>query len=315
MPFLAQAGTIEAGLSGVLDSYRPEAAAPPHQRTVSSEDLRQMACGNPECGGGWLRSWKRLRRPVFEGKWGCGAKCVNALVEAALRRERGDGWADTSPHRHRVPLGLVLLAQGWITHPQLQQALDSQRRTGSGRIGRWLIEDFGIAEECVTRALSVQWSRPVLSLEGFAPSAMALAMPRVLVERLRALPLRVAAERILYVGFEDEIDASTAAALERMSGLRVESGLVDATQLRAARERMLDCPFIECKEETVADAEALGAAMVSTLRELQPRASRLVRVREFYWLRMWLERGAMRTEDGGLPAGLEDVVDRVWTLG
>ncbi len=31
-------------------------------------------------------------------------------------------------HRHRVPIGLVLLAQGWITHDQLKHALEAQRR-------------------------------------------------------------------------------------------------------------------------------------------------------------------------------------------
>ena len=49
------------------------------------------------------------------------------MVKAAVNRELGEGEEVVAPHRHRVPLGLVMLAQGWITHPQLRQALESQR--------------------------------------------------------------------------------------------------------------------------------------------------------------------------------------------
>ena len=33
---------------------------------------------------------------------------------------------------------MQMLAQGWITHPQLQKALELQRANGTGRIGDWL---------------------------------------------------------------------------------------------------------------------------------------------------------------------------------
>ena len=71
-----------------------------------------------------------------------------------------------TPHRHRVPLGLVLLAQGWITHPQLQTALEAQRASGQGRIGDWLTQSCGLPEERITRGLGVQWSCPVLGTDG-----------------------------------------------------------------------------------------------------------------------------------------------------
>ena len=51
-------------------------------------------------------------------------------------------------------------------------------------------------------------------------------MPRLFVDAFGALPLRVAAGKILYLGFEDRLDPALALALERMTGLRVESGLV-----------------------------------------------------------------------------------------
>ena len=107
------------------------------------------------------------------------------MVRAAIRRETGEmnGVGVDVPHRHRVPLGLVLLAQGWITHPQLQAALEAQKQTGQGRIGDWLVQSCGLAEERVTRGLGVQWSCPVLAMNGFSPSAMALVMPKRFIWR------------------------------------------------------------------------------------------------------------------------------------
>ena len=41
-------------------------------------------------------------------------------------------------HRHRIPLGLVMLEQGWITSGQLRQALDAQKVAGAaGWVTGW----------------------------------------------------------------------------------------------------------------------------------------------------------------------------------
>ncbi len=154
-------------------------------------------CGNPECASGWTKPWRNRRRPIFEGQWGCSGRCVLAMVRAAVRRERGDGAASASavPHRHRVPLGLLMLAQGWITHPQLQKALAAQRESGTGRIGDWLMSECGVAADQITRGLSMQWGCPVLTPDGFSPELMALVMPKIFVEEFEVLPLRVAGSR------------------------------------------------------------------------------------------------------------------------
>src|SRR6516165_3068156 len=89
--------------------------------------------------------------------------------------------------------------------------------------------------DLVVLDLSLQWSCPVLGSTGFSAQAMALVAPRVLVEEFGFLPLRVAGGKILYVGFEDRLDASTALALEQMTDLKVESGLVQTEEYAAAR--------------------------------------------------------------------------------
>lgn len=272
-------------------------------------------CGNPECAGGWTAPWRSRRRPIFEGQWGCGGRCILAMVQAAVRRESGGRDAPSPlPHRHRVPLGLVMLAQGWITQEQLRKALQVQREHGRGRIGDWLIAECGVDAERVTRGLSVQWNCPILTTESFSPEAMALVMPRLFVEEFGLLPLRVAGSRILYLGFEDRLDASVALAVEQMTDLRTQSGLVNEQQFSAARSRLLECECVAAKSEAATDADALAARVTAILEHKQPAASRLVRVHRHFWLRLWLEATALgRT--AALPDSAEDMQDYIFSIG
>jgi hypothetical protein len=245
-------------------------------------------CGSVECSGGWARPWRSKKRPVFEGQWGCSGRCVLAMVRAAIRREMGDRRAVSATvgmHRHRVPLGLVMLAQGWITHPQL-----------------------------VTRGLSVQWSCPVLTTEGFSAQEMALVMPSQFVEEFGMVPLRVAGGRLLYLGCEDRLNASVAYVVEQMSGLKVESGLVDGSQIEAAKTRLLDAEAVMVTMGSVEDEDSLAARITAVLEHRQPMAARLVRLHQYYWLRLWLESGT-RGVAGSLPRSMEDMQDCLFTVG
>lgn len=256
--------------------------------------------------------WRSRRRPIFDGLWGCSGRCVLAMVRSALQRNAGDG-AEALPHRHRVPLGLLMLAQGWITHQQLQKSLEAQRKSGSGRIGEWLVSECGIDPERVTRGLAQQWSCPVLGTEGFSPESMALVMPRVLVEKFDLLPLRLAGTRVLYLAFENCRDASMALAVEQMTGLKTESGILNETQFRSSRTRLLQCDPVETKFEATTDVDTLAGRITAVLEQKQPAASRLVRVHQFYWLRLWLERGTIgRT--GLIPVSREDMLDYIFTI-
>jgi len=319
MPFLGRKNVSENdALMWDGDEYRPSGRVagldgvglPSSLTGVPSRRL----CGSAECANGWTAPWRNRRRPMFEGEWGCSGRCVLAMVRSAVQRERGDGMELAAPHRHRVPLGLLMLAQGWITHPQLRKALDAQRENGTGRIGDWLQSECGVAPEQVARGLSMQWGCPVLTTEGFSPEAMALVMPRIFVERFGLLPLRLAGARLLYLGFEERLDASAAFAMEKMTELKVESGLVAGAQFQAARDRLLECQGVELKVESATDKDALAARMTAILEQKQPVGSRLVRIHQYYWLRLWLESGAAG-RIGSLPVTGEDVVDHVFTIG
>jgi len=286
------------------DAYQP--VFPASADATSADRM----CGASGCNGGWMMPWKNRRRPIFEQEWGCSARCLATLVKMAVRRETGDGIRGDrdEPHRHRVPLGLVLLAQGWISHPQLQAALEAQRSSGRGRIGDWLSQSCGLDQELITRGLGAQWSCPVLTVDSFSPAAMALVMPKRLIAEFGLVPLRIAGSSLLYLAFEERMNAAVALGVEQMSGLKVESGLLTGTQFESARTAVLAADGVPVQMKRVADRDALTAGIVRALEQRQPIATRLVRVHQYYWLRMWLETGATRGS-GSLPPSPEDVED------
>ncbi len=292
------------------DRYQPSNRVS-EMLTESSPGKR--TCSSLQCTSTWIAPWRNRKRPIFEDQWGCSGRCVLNFVRAAVRRESADHTAETvAPHRHRVPLGLLMLSQEWITHSQLQYALDLQRTTG-GRIGEILISECGIASEYITRALSLQWSCPVLSSRGFSAREMALVAPRTFVDKLGLVPVRVAGSKLLYLGFEDRLDASAALALELMSGLKVESGLMQAEEFRSIRTLLTENEGVELKEESWEETDAMAGRITAILEQKQPIASKLVRVQGNYWLRLWLEPAA-RGKFAMLPSSGEDMLDYLFTI-
>jgi hypothetical protein len=228
-----------------------------------------------------------------------------AQVEAGVRREMEARGTGEETHRHRIPLGLAMLEQGWITASQLRGALDAQRSAGGGRLGQWLVRRQGVSEQLVTRALGLQWSCPVLGLEQHDAEGLAVLLPRLFVDAFGALPLRVAAGRILYLGFEARLDPVLALAVERMTGLRVESGLVQESQFRPAHARMLHARFPAVELVEAGSEPALVQVLARRLERARPAESRLVRMHDCLWLRMWL-----RPQRGPWPeaAFVEDLI-------
>lgn len=258
-----------------------------------------------------LKFWKRSARPVFEGQWACSDRCARTLIARSVRRQSVgistfDG-AITS-HKHRIPLGLMLLDSGVVTQYQLRQALDAQRAANHGRIGDWLEDLCGVPPAMITRAVAAQWNRPVLSTVGFVADRMASVMPMALRKEASMLPLRLAAGKILYVAFVDDVDTAEVHALERMTGLRIESGLMTQREFRAAESQLDAAQSTVCYREEALSSDALCERVAEWLRNEQPVASQMISVRGGWWLRMWLERAACGPY-GKLPATGEDVVD------
>jgi hypothetical protein len=262
-------------------------------------------CANPGCASGWLHLWRSRQAPVFEGGWNCSAECTARRLEAAVRRELDGRGQTQESHRHRVPLGLVMLEQGWITPGQLRKALEAQRAAGAGRLGQWLVRQQGVSEQLVTRALGLQWSCPVLPLEFHDAEALTVLLPRLFVDAFGALPLRVAAGKLIYLGFEDRLDPVLALAIARMSGLHVECGLVQESLFAPAQARMLGAKYPAVELIEASSEPALVHVMAKSIERARPVDSRLVRVHDCLWLRMWRRRQTGPTPE---RASVEDMI-------
>ena len=230
----------------------------------------------------------------------------DAPVDGGAAGAGGTRQSAPEVHRHRIPLGLTMLEQGWITRDQLRQALDAQRSAGGGRLGHWLVRQQGVNESSGgARRLGLQWSCPVLPLEFHDPEALTALVPRLFVDAFGALPLRVAAGRLLYLGFDDRLDAVLALAIERMTGLRVESGLVRDSHFGPAHLRMLGARFPHVELIEASSELAIVHALSKAVEKIRPVEGRLVRVHDCLWLRMWT-----RTQDGAQPdpATIHDLI-------
>jgi hypothetical protein len=272
------------------------------------------ACANGGCRSGWLHLWRNRSTPVFEDGWTCSPECTEASLRLAVAREMDIRGSTHESHRHRVPLGLLMLERGWITREQLRRALDAQKAAGSGRLGKWLILQKSSSEEMVTRALSLQWSCPVLPLEHHECSTLMAVMPRLFVDAFGALPLRIAGGKVMYLGFEESLDPILAFAVERMNGLRVESGLVRESRFRPTHRRVMDSRFPAVELVEAVSLSAAAHALARSVERIRPVASRLVRVHDCLWLRLWL-----RAQIGpGSPGPLQDtdsVQDVICSIG
>jgi Type II secretion system (T2SS), protein E, N-terminal domain len=265
-------------------------------------------CANSGCGSGWLHLWRSRSVPVFEGGWNCSPACTEERLRAAVRRELEGRTGSAPAYRHRLPLGLLMMEKGWITSAQLKRALEAQKAAGAGRLGQYLVRQQAASEQLITRALSLQWSCPVLSAAFQDRETLAALLPRLFIDAFGALPLRMAAGKILYLGFEERLDAVLALALERMSGLRVESGLVHSSEFGPAQERMLGAGFPPVQLLEAVSEPALVKALARAVERTRPVESRLVRVHDCLWLRMW-----KKTPSG--PVGdihaVEDVIGSI----
>ena len=276
---------------------------PGQERGTSPHSLLPV-CGNERCRTGWLRLWRRRQTPRFGGFWACSPVCLEEMVRAALMRESQQSMEPGAAHRHRVPLGLMLYSRGVISREQLRGALAAQRESeASGgpqrRIGRWLIEQSSLNEVELTRALSLQWNCPLYSAERLDAARAAQLMPRLLVDTCGAAPLRRTGSGRILVAFEDALDHCLSLALERMHGAPVEAGVMAAHEFRRVRETLVEAKYPKLRLIEVANRNVLARALTRRIEQFQPLDARLVRVREYYWLRMWktMDRDAEGIED------------------
>jgi hypothetical protein len=141
-----------------------------------------------------------------------------------------------------------------------------------------------------------------------------LAVPKTLMEAYGIVPLRITAGQILYLAFPDQPDSTAAFAMQRMFGVTVQAGMVELENWTVVRNQLRHCRYVDEILVTYVDTKDLVCRVSTTVIGLQPRAARLVRAHHFYWLRVWLEEGAMTSRNGGIPRTTEDVVDCLYVV-
>lgn len=300
-------GEGKAGVREPLATWAEIARNPnlfPLKRNKAVEHASLLStCMNPGCATSWLRLWRRRHLPRFEEQWACSPECMQSLIERAVEREMVDGTPlEPRKHNHRIPLGLLMLSQGWITQEQLRTALDAQRAAGEGRIGAWLTKLYGLPEERIARALSMQWGCPVLSLSNHQPEMVAALVPRLLLEKYGMVPLRTGSSRLAYLAFEDRVDPGVALAVGRMSGLRIEGGVVTGSQFTRAHERLMTAAFPKTRLVEAANTRVITEEITGIVERLRPHDVKLVRMHRYFWLRVWRSAATIPADRNQLPA-------------
>jgi hypothetical protein len=227
-----------------------------------------------------------------------------------VRRELS-GWAAVqSPHRHRIPLGLLMLEKGWINSQQLRRALNAQTEAGGRRVGEWLIEQGATDEATVSRALAAQWGCPVLPVSERRWQRTSL-VPRLLLEKFGVLLVEVPERAILYLGFEQNVDTALAFSIEKMTGVRTECGIVPTSAFTSASRLSLTAEFPGIQMAEAVSPSAAAQVLAKTIERNQPVQSKLVRSHEWLWLRMFLEPW-----NGQMPhaSSVKDLLCRVGPL-
>jgi hypothetical protein len=187
-----------------------------------------------------------------------------------------------------MPLGLLMLARGQLTHQQLRAALAAQQGRPDHRIGECL-EELGFAtEQQVTTALGLQWACPVLAWRTQHDSICAGMLPYRLLERFRMLPVQfVSTTRIFYVAFCDGIDYTALYAIEQMLGCRTEACLISSSSMDRELERMgHEARTGDVLFESWHDPAAMAHITCGYALDLGADEVRIVGCGEYIWVRL-----------------------------
>lgn len=180
--------------------------------------------------------------------WYCGPQCFESALTDDFVLLTSGGHAQRRAVTNHMPLGLILLARGAITHEQLRAALDLQKRTAH-RIGDCLRQLAGISEQEITAAIAAQWGCPVFPSSSIHPGAP-LLVPLQLMEHYKMVPVHCTGSgRNLFVGFSERVDYALLYAIEQMLHSPTEpcvissSTYIESLERRRAREANADVVF------------------------------------------------------------------------
>lgn len=206
---------------------------PSHFQDAMNAWKERLSCSAPDCDS-QRRLWGRVSHGAgsvrVHGRRFCFPLCFEKELHRRFELRTPPSRRSRPPHR--VPLGLLMLSRGELSHEQLRRALEAQRQGGSGRIGEW-IKKLGYAhEQQITAALAAQWSCPVLRKLPASPAECAI--PFQLLRRFQMAPVYYSCStRVLHIAFAADIEYRALLAIEEILECKAEPCMADATSLNS----------------------------------------------------------------------------------
>jgi hypothetical protein len=230
--------------------------------------------------------WHGRNGFFLQGLFYCQPQCLEAAL--AVQLQRLEALAPAPPPPSRIPLGLLMVARGRLTHEQVVAALAAQESAGSGKIGDWF-EKLGFAtEQEVTSALGLQWGCPVAA--SFDPGAVTPfgRIPLAILEAFQMLPLRHAhSTNTLYLVFGERVDHAALYAIEKILDCQTQPCVAERKTVARELERMRQQSRPDEVEfgpmRDIAEMSRIGA---SYMARLGADDARVGRVGPFIWLRL-----------------------------
>ena len=161
--------------------------------------------------------------------------------------------------KKRIRIGDLLVAQALITDEQLQQALQTQKRSGL-KLGRQLIELGAIEEQTLLELLSRQLGIPFVDLKHFRfDPALVKTVPENIARRYRVIPLKDEGDALL-LGMADPTDIFSLDDIQKVvpkvikTAVVRESELLDILDIAYSRTEEIASLAEQLDEELAGDA-------------------------------------------------------------
>ena len=137
----------------------------------------------------------------------------------------------------KMRLGEMLLQQGYITEPQLEKALEEQKKTGQ-RLGRTLVSLGFLPEERLIEILSAQLDVPFIKLDTFTFDADASTyLSDEICRRYDVVPLFVS-DKTLTIAMADPTNIRVVDIVKFKSRMDVDIVMASKKEIQAAVDRM-----------------------------------------------------------------------------
>ncbi|HXW90268.1 MAG TPA: hypothetical protein VEK33_06955 [Terriglobales bacterium] len=239
-------------------------------------------CANPRCSA-------KSKQPigiVFYEQWFCSPDCFEPAVQQKLVESLSTRDKQEKHPSLRMPLGLVLVSRGILSHEQLKIALNHQRTSGTN-FGE-VLQELGFAtQQQVTAAVAAQWACPVFSI-GDRPLPAGVRIPTRLLELYGMLPVHFSETgRKLMVGFITRVQHHMLSIIEHVTSCTATPCFITDNEYR----RHLQALAVESAEHELVCDRPIGPAEIAKLvrDQISQTGGEEVRFgmcRDYLWVRL-----------------------------